>query len=1284
MFDDRPATTAVRVPRRISRLNAALSFKYEPVRYSVSLDHASLDADEPEFVLSQASGGLAVRNDTVYVEDLVLETGESSLTVDGSIEHYLSEPQLHLRVASDHLSLPEMARLFSSLDGVDVSPAFRIDVSGPLSNLNATANIRTDAGDLVASLVGDLDEPRYGLTGYARIDRLKVSRFVAGAANMSDVTGRLQIDVRTDDPADLDALQGRIGIQLPELRATGYSARDIDALFVVNDGRARITARAIAYDTRVDTNGSVVLPLHGRPVGYDLKGRVAHLNLAALPHSLGVPPADTSITLNYHAVGTEWLNKSTERHSTIDADFLESTIAGATVAAGSTLAATVDGDRLTVYQADASIARLDLQGIGEAFGIASLAEPRFATDLNGDVHLIGRGTRLDEVEATASGTLSGSKALGSDLTDVTFDAQAAANQAKVTVAGAFGGVDPAVVAERPSLTGDLNGTVQMSAVVTNLSGPFSVDNVNGAVTLELTKSAVGGVDIDRASISADYQDRVANVQHLEITGPAANLTGQGTVAFDVEHDSNFAFRADSSDLAQFRQVIDVPLEGIATIDGTITGNRSSLRAAGKMSGTNLSYEDNAVLTLASDFDVRIPDLMAERAHAELDTRATFVRIAGQEINEVAAKTIYEARRVEFDGTASQPQRSVTAAGALTLRPASQEVRLTSLALDTSAGRWQLVAGVPATIDYGSDTLTVRQLELVSGSQRIVADGTIGGESAALDVRVSGVELSGVDALMLREPQFSGQLTATASVTGTLKQPHVEGQFEVVQGAFRQYRYESLAGTVAYDQEGVVMDARLQQNGLQWVAAKGFVPLQGDRPLDVTVDGTALDLGVVQGFTTAVTNVGGVLEAHLRLQGSVQNPAADGTISIRNGTANVTASGARYTGIEADIALQPERIEVTRLVALDSDEKPLTVEGSIGFVNRTIGELALHAVADDFHVLDNELGDLIVDADLTLKGNRAAPVVTGTLELENGKINLDEVLATFGTSPYSETAIQFETTGAPTEPQRTLADAVAADVQVSIPDALVLQGRELQTEGTPIGLGSLNVTVGGDLRVSKAVDGQVMVSGTVNTVRGNYEFQGRRFDILRDGTVRFDNQSEINPRLDLRARRIISGVEANVNVQGTLRQPEIVVSSTPPLEQADILSLIVFNQPINQIGEGDRRTLTSRVQAMAASAVTSSAAQAIGGALNLDVFEVNLNPDAGGTPALTVGQQVGQSLYVKVDQEVGGNAATSVSLEYEILRWLRLQTNVTPTGTARQSLFKQVQSTGVDLIAFFSF
>src|SRR5206468_4543899 len=99
----------------------------------------------------------------------------------------------------------------------------------------------------------------------------------------------------------------------------------------------------------------------------------------------------------------------------------------------------------------------------------------------------------------------------------------------------------------------------------------------------------------------------------------------------------------------------------------------------------------------------------------------------------------------------------------------------------------------------------------------------------------------------------------------------------------------------------------------------------------------------------------------------------------------------------------------------------------------------------------------------------------------------------------------------------------------------------------------------------------------------YTFQGRRFDILRDGTVRFDGLDELDPALDVRTERVIQAVTATVAVRGTLSKPEIVLSSVPPLEEADILALIVFNQPLNQLGEGQQISVAQRAQALATGA-----------------------------------------------------------------------------------------------------
>ena len=85
-----------------------------------------------------------------------------------------------------------------------------------------------------------------------------------------------------------------------------------------------------------------------------------------------------------------------------------------------------------------------------------------------------------------------------------------------------------------------------------------------------------------------------------------------------------------------------------------------------------------------------------------------------------------------------------------------------------------------------------------------------------------------------------------------------------------------------------------------------------------------------------------------------------------------------------------------------------------------------------------------------------------------------------------------------------------------------------------------------------------------------------------------------------------------------------------------------------------------------------------------MFEINLAPESGGGPEVTVGQQLGQNLYVKVEQGIGGESQTNFILEYELTRWLRLRSNWLQGPSTQQQMFQRVQGSGVDLLFFFSY
>jgi translocation and assembly module TamB len=198
-------------------------------------------------------------------------------------------------------------------------------------------------------------------------------------------------------------------------------------------------------------------------------------------------------------------------------------------------------------------------------------------------------------------------------------------------------------------------------------------------------------------------------------------------------------------------------------------------------------------------------------------------------------------------------------------------------------------------------------------------------------------------------------------------------------------------------------------------------------------------------------------------------------------------------------------------------------------------------------------------------------------------------------------------------------------------------------------------------------------------------RNREFQIARGGRIEFMGGDEIDPRLDLTATREISGVVASVRIGGVLSEPELQLSSTPPMEDAEVLSLIVFNQPLSLLDTGQQVSLATRATALATGFVASQLTQSVGEALELDVFELQATaPGATGlAPVLTVGGQFGQ-LFVKLRQRFGPEAVSEAVLEYRFAEWLRLQTSFAERQSPARNLLQRIETGGVDLLFWFGY
>ena len=1338
-IDDRSALSTYRLPRRIDDLDVQSAFAYEPVRFTVGLNQLSFRAADPGLAVHQLTGTVAVRDDHLYLDGMIVKTDATSLNIDGVIESYLRTPVIKLGTDGT-VSLPEVGQFVPVLSGYALHPVLDVKANGTIDRLLLDLSLRTEAGLIRGPLMTDLGSPDFAFAGPLHVERLNLAPILKNHAQRSDITGDIRIDLKwPSNPSSVPAFErlgGTFAFNGPRVVALGYEASQVRAAGAFRGPRITVSEATVrAYGAAATTRGLIVLPSRRAALSFDLEGTASKVDLRRLPASTRAPKLETVLSLSdYHVKG---IGSSVSGEATLD----QSTVEGATIGSG-TVVEFDTGARPLSYAARGAVSGMDIRRIGRALEIEALDDERFDGRTSGDFDMKASGTTLEDLTLGASGTLTDSTTWGTHLPAMTFQADIANRGLTVHAKGAFDHLNPAVIAGRKTLDGNVNGTVDATLRIADLAAPVTRASVevDGGVTL--APSLVGGVQIGRADLAGRYVGEVADIAKLHVDGPDVTLDASGRLALGGASSSNLKYQVNAADITELGRIAgQESLDGTLVLDGAITGNAASLETRGTLKGNGLAFVSNKVLDLDSTYAASMKDLKVDTARVEARSRASFVELGGVEIDQVEATTTYAQKKLEFETTVQERGRELAATGTAIFHPDHQEIHLPRLAVTTQGVEWRNVPGSEAAIQYGRKELTVEDFRLANGDEALEVSGSMaldGGEASgarkAMRVQVRNVDLARVESLLLQNRGFSGRLAADATITGSLSRPTVDGRLEVLEGGFQAYRYQSLVADVDYAANRITLDAKLVQAPGVEVTATGTVPTSvfesgagkhmtgtPDDAIDLRVRSAALNLGVIQGFTTAVTQVGGTLEADVQLTGSGRDPHIVGYLDIRDGAFAVPQFGTSFSGLDTRIDLEPDIVRVRRFEVLDENGEQLAVAGQLAVHERQVGAVDFTIESENFEILDNELGDVGVGTNLKITGELVRPKLEGDIRVAAGRLEVDRILRLFY-DPYRVEALPevvsaertAERAGSAEEATRqALAQAhraapaaetspkeaparsggfgnVALDVRVRIPDNLVVRGRRLRPGGpTAATLGDLNITLGGDLNVRKDPGGPVTLAGTVNTVRGTYQFQNRQFELARNGTLRFTGDAEYNPVLDITATREIpdTGVEAKVRLTGTLRAPELALSSTPPLEESDVLALIIFNRPINELGTGERASLAATAGGIATGFLATPLGESIGRALDLDLFEISTSTEGDTLGAgVTIGDQVGDRTFLKLRQMFGEHPTTEFMLEYQLAHFLRLAGSAAPetSGAANRIGQQRVERAGIDLIFFFSY
>ena len=278
----------------------------------------------------------------------------------------------------------------------------------------------------------------------------------------------------------------------------------------------------------------------------------------------------------------------------------------------------------------------------------------------------------------------------------------------------------------------------------------------------------------------------------------------------------------------------------------------------------------------------------------------------------------------------------------------------------------------------------------SGDQALDVNGAFASKgeqpAGAIKVQARNVDIQQLETLLLQNRGLAGKLTADATISGTVATPVVDGHVDIANGGFQTYKYQSLTADLDYTGDRIGLDATLQQSPDRSDHREGHVPTTLFKPSagrarrrtaaatrsTCTSESTALNLGIVQGFTTLVTDVTGTLEADVHVTGSGQDPHLAGLSSTsRAARFGVPAGGISYTGLE-----HAHRSRAGQGAASSSSRSSTRTASTLNVVGRARGARAqvgavniTHRARTTSKLIDNELGDVGVDTDA--QGHRRA-------------------------------------------------------------------------------------------------------------------------------------------------------------------------------------------------------------------------------------------------------------------------------------------------------------------------
>jgi len=439
----------------------------------------------------------------------------------------------------------------------------------------------------------------------------------------------------------------------------------------------------------------------------------------------------------------------------------------------------------------------------------------------------------------------------------------------------------------------------------------------------------------------------------------------------------------------------------------------------------------------------------------------------------------------------------------------------------------------ATIDASLENrkFKIRTLKLPVDDGLIAAGGTVDLDGDAdLQIAVRDVDIEPFLPLIGDNINATGSVTGVINMTGATKNPKVELSASLANGSYngididQGFVLATMENHVINVQriQGVKGDYKLSAYGKIPLAAlytTGYLDANDSKAMDMTIDFNEADMAVIPLITPTVKEATGALKGLVHVTGTIDQPEAYGTVSVRNGTMKIKTVGNELKNIDGDLIFSGQQADFQSRISAGKGTAGLAAK-----VNWTGHEMTNYRMAIQLDGFDlaNEYISGPLQGELYIAEKNGIPTLMGNLNLENMKFKIPLSLET-------------------SESTRDL----GIDVNVHAGKNVRLYDRTLY-----------NMRISGDVHFGGSVFNPTS-SGQFNVVSGTFKYLSHTFDITK-GTATFTSGTYL-PMLQLDAETNVGTYNIYLGVKGTVDHMDLTLKSEPSLSRKQIISMLTFGR-----------------------------------------------------------------------------------------------------------------------------